>query len=284
MLTWDGAALRADMDALPITETTGLPFSSRNEGVMHACGHDGHMAELLCAAKVMAGMRDRIKVRIAAQAGSAGVGCARRVCDSHPAPAWASFGGRAQGSVKFLFQPAEEGLGGAREMIKDGCLDGVDAVYGCHLWTYDDVGVVGVQSGPVMAASDRFEITVRGAGGHGAAPQGTVDAVVAASQLVVALQSVVARNVNPLQNAVVTVGQINGGYNYNIIADEVTLVGTVRSFDREVQALVVRRINEIAQHTAAAFGGEGAAARQRHLTRSTDSPSSPLFSVSVQRT
>lgn len=169
----------------------------------------------------------------------------------------------AQGSVKFLFQPAEEGLGGAREMIKDGCLDGVDAVYGCHLWTYDEVGVVGVQSGPVMAASDRFEITVRGAGGHGAAPQGTVDAVVAASQLVVALQSVVARNVNPLENAVVTVGQINGGYNYNIIADEVRLVGTVRSFSSDVQAKVVRRINEIAQHTAAAFGGEGADAARR---------------------
>ena len=153
-------ALRADMDALPITETTGLEYASANEGVHHACGHDGHMAILLGTVRVLAAKRAQLK-----------------------------------GSVKFMFQPAEEGFGGAREMIKDGVLEGVDEVYGLHLWTYGAVGEVMAKDGPLMAASDMFEIEVVGTGGHGAVPQGTHDAIVAASHLVTQLHTIVSRNV-----------------------------------------------------------------------------------------
>lgn len=134
-------ALRADMDALPVLETTGLPFASETPGVMHACGHDTHMAMMLGTAQILSAAADRI-----------------------------------HGSVKFVFQPAEEGHHGAPAMIADGVLEGVDEIYGCHTWTYDKVGTVGVKDGPVMACSDRFDITVKGKGGHGAVPQGTCDA------------------------------------------------------------------------------------------------------------
>ena len=213
--------LRADMDALPIQETSGLDFMSKHDGVMHACGHDGHMAMLLGTAKALTQKENSYK-----------------------------------GTVRFIFQPAEEGQGGARYMIKDGCLDGVDEIYGIHVWNYQPVGEVGVKDGPVLAAADMFEIKIKGKGGHGAAPQGTVDTVVVASHLVQALQTIVSRNTNPLESTVVTIGKINGGHNFNIIAEEVTLSGTARAYTEENRTLIKTRMADIIDGVAKTYNAE----------------------------
>ena len=202
--------IRADMDALPIQETSGLPFASKNDGVMHACGHDAHMAMLLGTAKALT----QIKANY-------------------------------NGTVRFIFQPAEEGKGGAKYMIQDGCLDGVDEIYGIHIWNYQPFGEIGVKDGPVLAAADMFDIKIKGIGGHGAAPQGTVDCIVVASHLIQAFQTIVSRNTNPLDSTVVTVGEINGGNNFNIIADEVFISGTARAYNEKNRKMIKERMEEI---------------------------------------
>ena len=213
--------LRFDMDALPIHEETGLPFASENSGVMHACGHDGHTAIGMGVAQLLTRHRDELK-----------------------------------GRVKLVFQPAEEGLGGAMAMIEDGALDAPQpaAAYGLHLWSRLPYNQVVVQPGPLWAAADIFTLTVHGKGGHGATPHDTIDATMVACQLVVALQTIVSRNANPSDTAVVTVGSFQSGSAGNVISERAVLQGTIRSFEPEVRNLLLQRMDEICTGICEAFG------------------------------
>lgn len=204
-------AIRADMDALPLTEDTELDYRSRNDGVMHACGHDGHTAMLLGTAKVLAAMAERL-----------------------------------EGEVRLLFQHAEELLpGGAEEMVEAGVMQGVDAVIGAHLWTPLAVGRIGISHGPMMAAPDTFWITVKGAGGHASRPHELVDSIAVAAQVVTNLQHVVARNTDPLHSLVLSVSTFQAGTAHNIIPGAVEISGTVRSFDPGLRATVPATMERI---------------------------------------
>ncbi|MGE5579142.1 MAG: M20 metallopeptidase family protein [Bacillota bacterium] len=218
-------ALRADMDALPIVEDTGKDYCSRIPGAMHACGHDAHTAILLGTAKILSDARKEL------------------VAD-----------------VKFIFQPGEEGAGGARLMIEDGCMANPkpDMVLGAHVGTLWGLasGQVGVRQGALMAATDRFNVVVRGKGGHGAAPHASVDPVVIAAQIIVALQTIVSREIDPLAPAVVTVGVINAGTANNIIPETCEFRGTVRYMDKALAEFIPRRIREISEGIAAAMRGQ----------------------------
>ncbi len=211
--------IRADMDALPLQEETGAPYASRHPGRMHACGHDGHVAMGLA-----------VLARLAARP--------------------------AEAAVRSLFQPAEEGAGGAGAMVADGALDGVVAALGVHLWNELPVGKVGLVAGAQMAAVDEFEIVVSGPGGHAAKPHQTADTVLAAARIVEALQGIVAREISPLEPAVVTVGSIQGGTAFNIIPREVRMRGTARSFSEQVRRELPERMRRLVAGTGQACGVE----------------------------
>ncbi len=217
-----GIGLRSDMDALPITEETGLPYASRIPGRMHACGHDGHMAMLL--------------------------GAARHLCETR----------NFRGSAVVIFQPAEEGGGGGREMVQDGLMDrfGIASVYGMHSWPDLPVGQFATRPGAMMAAMDVFTITIQGKGGHAANPHLAVDPIFIGAQIVSALQGIVARNTDPFDSAVVSVTQFQAGHTHNVIPQSAALVGTIRSLRKELRELAIGNLRRTAQGVAAALGGE----------------------------
>ena len=204
--------VRSDMDALPITEETGLDFASTHAGAMHACGHDGHMSMVLGAATVLCSIKDQLN-----------------------------------GTIKFLFQPAEEGPGGAKPMIEQGVMENptVDYAIGCHMWPHIAEGTIGVKAGPLMAAMDRFDLRIIGKGGHGAMPHLCVDALEVGTQVVNALQRIVSRQMNPLQPSVVTVGGFHSGTAFNVIPDEAEIFGTTRTFDRDIWNTWPERLDNI---------------------------------------
>lgn len=218
--------LRFDMDALPIHEDTGAEYASLNQGIMHACGHDGHTSIGLTVAKILNAHKNELA-----------------------------------GTIKFCFQPSEEGsngeeIGGAEMMMKDGVLEGpkVDMTLSMHLWNEKPLGWVHVAKGPVMAGAEEFKIKVIGKGGHGAIPNATVDPIVCAAQIISASQTIVSRNVSPLETAVVSFTIINGGTAFNVIPQEVSMEGTIRTFDPQVRNKVVTRFQEIVKGVASAMG------------------------------
>lgn len=214
-------AIRADMDALPIEEENDVPYRSRHDHTMHACGHDGHTAIALGTVKLLQEQRQHL-----------------------------------QGTVKVIFQPAEEGPGGALPMIEAGVLrdPDVNAILGLHLWNNMPLGNLGVKGGASMAQADRFHLNIFGKGGHGAMPQQTVDAIVVGSEIVMALQTIVSRNVDPLKSAVVSVGRFRAGDTFNVIAPHAEIVGTVRCFDPDMAELIPRRLEQIVTGLCQAHG------------------------------
>lgn len=215
------AMVRFDMDAIPIQEENKTDYASQNPGLMHACGHDGHMAIGLGVAKLMAQRRDQMA-----------------------------------GTLKLVFQPAEEGAGGAKVMVQEGVLENPrpDVFLSMHVWNELPIGTVAAPSGPIMAAADEWSCLVLGKGGHGALPHQTVDPVVAAGHIVTAVQTIVSRNVSPLDMTVVTVGAIHGGDAFNVIPTQVEMIGTVRTFHPQTRDMVLRRLQEVVEGVAVACG------------------------------
>ena len=213
-------AIRADMDALPVQEENDFEFASQNPGAMHACGHDGHTAMLLGTARILSGMKDRIN-----------------------------------GEVRFLFQHAEElSPGGAEEMVEAGAMEGVDTVIGAHLWSNLPVGKIGVTYGPMMAAPDTFEITIKGKGGHAAMPHEVVDSIAVGAQVVTNLQHVVSRDTDPMDNVVVSVTRFTGGTTHNVIPGTVEMVGTVRTLDPDLRQRVPEIMERVVKGVTEAHG------------------------------
>ncbi|HKG53772.1 MAG TPA: amidohydrolase, partial [Anaerolineales bacterium] len=214
--------LRFDMDALPIVEETGADYASQNSGVMHACGHDGHTAIGLTVARILNAHRDQLA-----------------------------------GTIKFCFQPSEEGtngeeIGGAQMMMRDGLFDNprVDMALALHLWNEQPLGWLGVAGGPTMAGAELFDVKITGKGGHGAVPNATIDPIVAAAYIVTALQTIVSRNVSPFETAVISVTTFHSGSAFNVIPQEARIQGTIRTFDKGVRAKVLERFEQIVRGTA----------------------------------
>jgi len=214
-------AIRADMDALPIHELNEIDYRSTVDGKMHACGHDGHTAIALAVAALLSKRQAALT-----------------------------------GNVKFIFQPAEEGRGGAKLMVKEGVMEGVDGVIGLHLMSTSPVGRVGVRAGPVFASADGFVLSVKGKGGHAAMPESAVDPIVISAYMITALQTLLSRESSPFSPAVITIGTNHAGIAFNIIPETVEMQGTVRAFSQEDRETLVRRMSEIANGIAGAMGGE----------------------------
>lgn len=212
-------ALRSDIDALPIVEQTGAPYASQNEGVMHACGHDCHIAMMLGAVRVLHGLRAQLR-----------------------------------GEVRVIFQPAEEISIGSRMMIDDGALEGVEGIYGAHIWSEVDAGRVSIEAGPRMANTDWFRVDIAGASAHGAMPHKGVDAIVVGAAIIEALQVVVSRDVSPFDPVVLTIGEFHGGVARNVMAGTAYLTGTVRSFAPEVRAYLRERMDHVVERVARSYG------------------------------
>jgi amidohydrolase len=217
----EAVMIRADMDGLPVIEKTGLDYASRHEGFMHACGHDGHMAIALIVAKILARHRNLLKA-----------------------------------NVKFVFQPAEESPGGAKPMIDAGVLKNPDvkALVGLHIWTRISSGKIGIRKGPIMASVNYFKLKITGKGTHGAMPHEGVDAIVAAGKVIDSLQTIVSREINPVSPCVLTVGKINGGTAFNILAGEVELEGTVRTLDQSLNEIIAAKIKRVIKGVTQSMG------------------------------
>lgn len=212
-------AIRADMDALPIHEQNDIDYRSTIDGKMHACGHDGHTSIALAVADILSKRRDELT-----------------------------------GNVKFVFQPAEEMIGGAEPMIEEGAMEGVDGIIGLHLISDYPVGRVGVRSGPIFASADKFVVTIKGKGGHAAMPEASVDPIVIAAYIITALQTLISRETSPFSPAVITIGRVIAGTAFNIIPETAELQGTMRAFSKEHREKLVRRITEVTSGVASAMG------------------------------
>ncbi|GHO43968.1 M20 metallopeptidase family protein [Ktedonospora formicarum] len=213
-------AIRADMDALPIYELNELDYRSQTDDKMHACGHDGHTSIALTVADILSKRKSELK-----------------------------------GNVKFIFQPAEERIGGAKPMVEEGALQGIDAIIGLHLISGVPIGQVGVRSGTVFASADSLQFTIKGKGGHAAMPETAIDPVVISAQIITALQTLISREISPFQAAVITIARLQAGTAFNIIPEQVVMDGTMRSYDKDTRAYLLQRITEVAQGIASSMRG-----------------------------